>query len=312
MTTDLAVSAERSLKVPKEVLAADQLMVYTWLRSKRSPHTREAYEHDIVEFYRQVQKPLASVTLLDLQDYAEWLATVPLPKSDRLRETSTQRQMLYAVKSLLTFAQKQGYNPFNVGTALQPPQGKDTLAERILSVPQILNIIYEAKRSSSHRNYVMLLLLYASGIRCEELCNLQWRDCKENGESGQITVFGKERATRAVLLHPKAWQELQSIKPQPTDLEGYVFSSRQTTIRNGVPSRRLDESSVWKAVTKIAKRTGVYASPHFFRHAHATHTMGNVPQRVIQQTLGWKSPMTMMKYQHVLPGESSSLALKLL
>jgi len=302
--SDLVPVPQTPVDLPASVPVADHLAVRTWLRSKQSGHTRRAYARDIAVFYEQVGKSIAVVTLPDLQDYADWLH-VQHP------EVGTQRQMLYAVKSLLTFAKDQGYIPFNVGKALIPPKGKETLAERILSVTQIQNIIYEAKRGGNARDYAMLLLLYASGIRCEELCNLQWKDCKESGESGQITVFGKERETRAVLLHAKAWKALQAIRPENAGTDEYVFASRQTSLRGGIPSRRLSESRVWQIVSGIAAETGVHASPHFFRHAHATHSMNKVASRIIQETLGWKSPLTMMRYQHVMPGESSSLALDL-
>ena len=301
---DLIPTQQVHTQVPVSVPLVDHTAVRSWLRSKNSPHTRRAYAQDISLFYEKLGKPLAEVTLPHLQDYQDWVWF-------EYPEVATQRRMLYAVKSLLTFAQKQGYIPLNVGTAIQPPKGKDTLAERILSATQIQNIIYEAKRSGHQRDYVLVLLLYASGIRCEEVCNLQWKDCKENGESGQITVFGKERETRSVLLHQKAWIELQTIRTAPASEDEYVFSSRQTSIHDGITSKRLTEARVWQIVTSIAEKTGVHASPHFFRHAHATQAMGKVSQRIIQQTLGWKSPLTMMKYQHVMPNESSSLVLDL-
>lgn len=302
--TDLVPYRHRYTDVPAVVPSVDYTPVRSWLRSKRSPHTRKAYAQDITVFYQHVGKTISEVKLPDLQDYAEWL-WLEHP------EVATQRRMLYAVKSLLTFAQKQGYIQFNVGSALQPPKGKDTLAERLLSATQVQNILYEAKKSGHQRDYVLILLLYASGIRCEELCNLQWKDVKETPHGGQLTVFGKERETRSVLLHPKAYAELLALRTVSMQPDDYVFSSRQASIRGGIPSRRLTEARVWQIVTSIAEKTGVHASPHFFRHAHATQAMTKAPQRVIQQTLGWKSPLTMMRYQHVMPEESSSLSLDL-
>lgn len=293
-----------TVQVPVNVPRGDEIVILSWLRSKTSPHTKRAYQKNIEVFFSQVQKPLREITLTDLQDFSDWY-------KQKHPEVSTQRRMLYAVKSLFTFAQKQGYIPFNVGSAEIPPKGKDTLAERILTPAQVQNIIYEAQKSGNQRNYVLVLLLFASGIRCEEVCNLQWKDARETENGGQITVFGKERETRAVLLHPKAWQALLSICPENTNSDDYIFASRQTSIRQGLPSKRLTESRVWQIVSTIAEKTGVHASPHFFRHAHATQAMKKTPQRVIQQTLGWKSPLTMMRYQHVMPDESSSLALDL-
>jgi len=125
---------QRFTDAPAAVPLADHTAVRSWLRSKNSPHTRKAYAQDIAMFYERIGKPIAEVTLPDLQDYVDLLWFEAF-------EVSTQRRMLYAIKSLLTFAQKQGYIPFNVGSALQPPKGKDTLAERILTATQVQNII---------------------------------------------------------------------------------------------------------------------------------------------------------------------------
>jgi len=303
MRNDIIPSPSLTL-LPVNTPGSDMTAVRSWLRSKNSPHTKKAYVQDITVFYQQVGKSIGEVTLPDLQDYDEWIRCA-------YSSVDTQRRMLYVIKSLLTFAQKQGYIPFNVGSGLTPPKAKDTLAERILTPAQIQHIIYEAKKSGSQRNYVLILLLYASGIRCEELCNLQWKDAREQGDTGQITVFGKERETRAVLLHQKAWKALQTIKPDQDNPEAYIFATRQLSYHNGVSSYRMTEARVWQIVSRIARVAGIKASPHFFRHAHATHTMGKASQRVIQETMGWKSPMVMMRYQHVMPSESSSFALDL-
>ena len=44
-------------------------------------------------------------------------------------------------------------------------------------------------------------------------------------EGGQISVFGKGGKTRAVLLKPKVWQQLQSLKGEAPVVEP-IFPSR--------------------------------------------------------------------------------------
>jgi integrase/recombinase XerD len=139
-------------------------------------------------------------------------------------------------------------------------------------------MLYEAERSSNARDYLIILLLYGSGIRCAELCGLQWADVQETPQGGQITVLGKRNKTRAIALHPTAWNALQSFKPDTVSGDDYVFQSRQTSVRDGKPSRRLRESQVWRIVSTIAEKAGIRTddrnvSPHWFRHAHATHAM---------------------------------------
>src|SRR6266699_1108826 len=283
--------------VPLDSPGQDQTIIREWLRSKRSPHTRRAYGQDIATFYDCVRMPLAQVTLTDLQDYSDWLAsTYPEP--------STRARMLATVKSLLTFAKDTGYIPVNVGRALQLPQGKDKLAQRILSPAQLQRMLYVAETSGNKRNHVMLLLLYGSGIRCAELCTLQWCDVQETSAGGQITVLGKRQKTRSIALHPTVWLALTNYRPAEASPSEYVFQSRQAD--------RISSVQVWRLVSTIARQAGVKASTHWLRHAHATHAMEkNTPLKVIQETLGHADLRTPSRYQHVRPDVSSSLALDL-
>jgi integrase/recombinase XerD len=292
--------------------AQDETLIDTWIRTKRSMHTQHAYRRDIEAFYAFTGKRLSDVTLVDIQDYADHLRD-----SEKHYEPSSQARMLAAVKSLCTFAMDTGAVKFNVGKAQLLPEGKDKLAQRILSKKQVDRLLYEAERSSSARDYLMLLLLYGSGIRCAELCSLQWCDVLETHQGGQITVLGKRSKTRAIALHPTVWNALQAFRPGDVRADDYVFQSRQTSMRDGKPSRRLRESQVWRIVSRIAEKAGVrtaekHVSPHWMRHAHATHAMEkNTPLKVIQETLGHADLRTPAHYQHVMPEVSSSLALDL-
>lgn len=294
--------------VPFQQLASvphqDYTLIREWLRSKRSQHTQRAYVRHIGAFYVFVNnKPLASVTLTDLQDYADEL------KRLHADQPATQAQTLAAIKSVLTFGQKTGYLQYNVGAALQLPQGKDKLAERILEPAQLHRMIYESERSGNTRNHLMLLLLYGSGIRCSELCALQWKDVQANRETGQITVLGKRNKTRSIPLHVKIWTVLQTYKPEDAKPEDYVFQSRQTT--NGV--RYLTQARVWQIISGIAKSAGIAGvSPHWLRHTHATDALQRKASiKLVQETLGHTTLAVTGRYTHVRPEESSSTYLDL-
>lgn len=283
----------------------DTTLIDTWLRTNCSAHTQRAYWRDINAFYGFTGKRLADVTLVDIQAYCDELAS-------RGYEPSTQARMLAAVKSLCTFAKDTGAIGFNVGAAQPLPQGKDKLAQRILSQAQVQRMLYVAEKSGNTRNHMMLLLLYGSGIRCAELCNLQWSDVQETSQGGQITVLGKRQKTRSIALHPTVWRALQAYRSVEVSLDSYVIESRQLSRRRDKPSRRLSESQVWRIVSTIARQAGIKASTHWLRHAHATHAMEkNTPLKVIQETLGHADLRTPARYQHVSPETSSSLALDL-
>ena len=81
----------------------------------------------------------------------------------------------------------------------------------------------------------MLFWCYSirAGLRVSELCNLTWRNLQERDESGQVTVFGKGKKTRHVLLDTKTWDEVMSLKTEELGLDDYVFQSRQTWSAKG-------------------------------------------------------------------------------
>ena len=84
----------------------DEQLVSLWLHG-RSIHTQRAYLSDINRFMAHVQKGLHGITLGDIQAFADCLADDGL-------QPSSQHRVLAAVKSLITFAHKIGYLPFDV------------------------------------------------------------------------------------------------------------------------------------------------------------------------------------------------------
>jgi len=72
---------------------------------------------------------------------------------------------------------------------------------------------------------VLLRLLYAAGLRVDEIAHLAWRDLRERGDAGQVTAYGKGGKTRVVLLPAAVWRELVSIRDSaPPDAP--IFASR--------------------------------------------------------------------------------------
>ena len=273
---------------------SDDRLVELWLHG-RSPHTIRVYRADVEAFLAFVGRPLGQVTLGDLQAYADALADRGLAPASRSRKLS-------AVKSLLTFGQRTGYLPFNVGAAVNLPRPKDTLAERILTEREVRAML---KKERNPRNRALLLLLYAGGLRVSEVCALKWRDLQEREEAGQVTAFGKGGRTRVVLLPGGVWDELVAIRGEagPDDP---VFASRK--------GGHLQPRQVARIVNAAANRAGVDkpVSPHWLRHAHASHAMDHgAPVHLVQATLGHTSVATTGRYLHARPTDSSARYLRL-
>jgi integrase/recombinase XerD len=272
----------------------DAKLVELWLSLKTSPHTRRAYAAEAARFLGFIGKPLSWVTLADVQAWAAHLEQGNLQPASRSRAIT-------ALKSLLAFAQQTGYLPFNVGAAVKLRPHRDGLAQRILEESEVARLIEAAPEG---RNRVLLKLLYVSGVRVSEICGLRWCDALTRQEGGQITVFGKGGKTRTVLLKPRVWQQLLSIKGEAQAADP-VFRSRKG-------GGALDVSQVRRVVYAAAQKAGLEqkVSPHWMRHAHASHALDrSAPIHLVQATLGHASVATTGRYLHARPTESSSFYL---
>lgn len=279
------------MPVELSVIAPDGQLVDLWLNG-RSPHTQRAYRADIERFRARVGKPLALATLADLQAFAASFEN--LAPASRCR-------ILSAVKSLFAFGHRLGYLPFDVGRVLRLPPVRSRLAERILPEPDLHRIL---NLEPDGRNRAMLSLLYASGVRVSELCSLAWRDLQPNGDGGQVTVFGKGGVTCSIRIPASVWQQLLPLRGGDALPLDPVFCSRKK--KAGGWLRPL---AVLRMVRKAAARAGVDVpvSPHWFRHAHASHALDRgAPIHLVQATLGHASIATTGRYLHARPKDSSS------
>ena len=126
------------------------------------------------------------------------------------------------------------------------------------------------------------------------------------GNSGQVTVLGKGSKTRSILLPASLWVELMHLRGDATDKEP-VFRSRKSG-----HSGHLTRERVHQIVRAAANRASIKGnvSPHWLRHAHATHALERGAKiHLVAETLGHSSVTITGRYLHARPEDSSSLYL---
>ncbi|WP_321477678.1 tyrosine-type recombinase/integrase [uncultured Paludibaculum sp.] len=262
---------------------SDEQAIRLWLHGK-SAHSQRAYTSDIERLRSFVVRPLPQITLDDLQGFADSLADLA---------PASQKRTLAAAKSLITFSFKIGYSTFNVGAALTVRKPKNTLAERILSHEDITRII---EREDNPRNHAILRALYETGCRVSELCGLKWRDVQpRDGGLAQVTIFGKGGKTRHVLVSQRLHEELCRLRGS-SGTDAPVFPSKS--------GRALDQPAVFRVIQGAAKGAGIEqrVSPHWFRHAAASHALDNgAPISLVKEQLGHSSLEVTSVYVHARP-----------
>jgi integrase/recombinase XerD len=113
-----------------------------------------------------IGKPIRLAYLSDLQRYADSLEGSPASRARRL----------LTLKSLLSFAAKMGYTPFNVGAAIRPPRPDDRLAERILHERQVFALLDAV--ADHPRDHALIRLLYNGGLRVSETVGVKRNLCE--------------------------------------------------------------------------------------------------------------------------------------
>jgi integrase/recombinase XerD len=271
----------------------DEQIIEMWLYGK-SQTTQSAYYYDVTQFLELVNKPIRQIILLDLHKYGQFLV------EKNLKERSQQRK-LACIKSLLSFATKVGYLSFDVGKVLKLPKYKDDLANRILDESTIIKIIYSTKNL---RNHLFLKASYLLGARVSEVINLTWDDFSPSGEHVGVTLYGKGGKTRTILITNSFYEELLQLKAKNTMYPTrFVFISKKT-------KDRLSRMQAFRTVQKAVILAGLdqNISPHWFRHAHASHALAKgAPMPLIQRDLGHSSLAITGRYLHVKPTDGSGL-----
>ncbi len=285
--TTLARTTPATL-VPRQA-DTDTQVIDLWLRSQTSDNTRYAYARDIEQFLDHALVPIPQVTVRHLLDWGESLHGLA---------PNTVKRKLSSIKSLMTYAQKLGYCQFNPGAAVKLPKPKNTIAERILATEQVQAML---ECETDTRNAALLLLLYATGGRVSEVAGLKWRDvAAQKKGAGQVTLYGKGGKTRFVQLTPAQFATLLSLR-EGAATDAPVFRSKK--------GGSLQRAQVYVIVRNAARRVGIMedVSPHWLRHAHASHALDNgAPVHLVQSTLGHASLDTTTKYSHARPNDSSA------
>jgi site-specific recombinase XerD len=275
--TSSAIGDRRDRAAPDPARSDRRAAHALWLHGK-GPNTIRAYRRDLAAFRATIGKPIRLAYLGDLQRYADTLQGSP---------ASCARRLL-ALKSLLSFAAKMGYTPFNVGAAIRPPRPDDRLAERILHERQVFALLDAV--AEHPRDHALIRLLYNGGLRVSEAVGLVWRNLVD----GIANIRGKGGRARVVRLSRGTWAELQALRPADALGDDRVFP--------------MTAWNAWDRVRRAARKAGLEAlvSPHFLRHSHGTHALHRgADLATVRETLGHASLAPTGRYLHARPEKSS-------
>jgi integrase/recombinase XerC len=259
-----------------------------------SPHTVRAYDEDLSQLRGYLRSTLGrearpqDVDLLALRGFLAELHRLGLKKGTAARK-------LACLRSFFRYLCREGHLTTNPARLLLSPRREKRIpavlderqVERLLEAP--------GEGTAAVRARAILELLYASGMRCAELCSLDLDQLEP--ESRIVRVLGKGGKERLVLFGQRAAEALDrwlSVRAELRPRCEAVFLNA----RGG----RLSDRSVRSLVATRVRQTALAerCSPHTLRHSFATHLLTRgADLRAIQELLGHASLSTTQGYTHV-------------
>ena len=215
---------------------------------------------------------------------------------------STIARHTAAIRNFTAWATREGILASDPAALLSSPRGDQRLPSPLdeSDARALLNAARDeaaAGGASQIRNWAILELTYACGLRVSEVCALDISSL--NREALTVRVLGKGNKERVVPYGPPAADALDHwlVRGRPQlagERSGHALFL-------GDKGGRIDPRIVRSMVHKMAARAGVHdIAPHGLRHSTATHLLqGGADLRAVQEMLGHSSLSTTQRYTHV-------------
>ncbi len=207
---------------------------------------------------------------------------------------------LTTLRTFYGFLLREGCVGWDPAAILTSPRRPATLP-KYLNFEEVTRILGapDTNRPTGRRDKAMFELLYATGLRVSELCQVELSDL--NLELGVLRVMGKGGRQRVVPVGRYALAAIAS----------YLESSRPHLLRGRgcrylfVTARgdRMTRQAFWRLLIANGKKAGIFRrlTPHVLRHSFATHLLeGGADLRSVQTLLGHADISTTQIYTHVL------------
>ncbi len=249
------------------------------------------YSKDLAEFNEVVNKDLSKVSKDEIKDYLRVLF-------ERSNKNSSVARKISTLKSFYKYMKNEGFMNVNPATNIKYPK-KEKLLPKFVTQND-LDVILDVSKVGSFgdRNYLIIELMYSTGVRVSELVNIKLSDIDFSRR--QIRIMGKGSYERFVFYGERASKAIDKyIKGLRNDLLKEKKSDYLILNKDG---NKITTRGIAKILDGVIKETSVRSnvSPHTLRHSFATHLLDSgCDLRSVQEMLGHKNINSTEVYTHV-------------
>lgn len=271
-------------------------------------NTIAAYRRDLTDYCGFLSRRNTGPTAAGREQVTQYLAFLD---AEGIAASSSARK-LSAIRQFHKFLAADAVRGDDPTRIIASPKARRGLP-KVLSIAEIDRLLVtaeteieapdlsDAARAMAGRLYLLLELLYATGMRVSELVELKRAAVMR--DASFLTIRGKGGKERIVPLTDRARDAVKAyLGRQEPGI--WLFPA-------GGESGHLSRQVFARELKGLAARAGIgvaRVSPHVLRHAFASHLLaGGADLRVVQTLLGHSDISTTQIYTHVLDEKLKSL-----
>ncbi len=278
-------------------MIVDEFIKYLKIERNYSKYTLKNYELDIIDFVNFCSDNNLNIYKVKYTDIKKYLINI---YNKKYKATSISRK-ISALRAFYKYLYDKELVDKNIFKYISLPKKEKRLPKYITNtdVDDIFNIP-NINTPIGQRNRLILELLYGTGIRVSELCNIKLQDI--NYEERSIRILGKGSKER-IVLYGKPCEEI--LKKYIEDGRNLLLNGKNNNYlivgmnkkEKGITTRSI-ELIIDDIIKKAALNKNV--TPHTLRHTFATHLLNEgCDILIVKELLGHSSLDTTGIYTHV-------------
>lgn len=246
-------------------------------------NTLEAYARDLGELARHLgDAEVEDVRRIDPSHVLDFVVSA----SRRGKSARSSARQLSAMRGFFRFLVRERAVVSDPTELVERPRLARKLP-RVLSYDEVERLLAAPPEDTARgiRDSAMIHLMYASGLRVSELCDLELGEL--DLRVGTVSPLGKGGKRRVVPVGQIALERIERyvalvrVYNKGAEREKYLFLSPR--------GKRFTRQGLWKLLKAYARVCGITTpiSPHKLRHSFATHLLrGGADLRAVQAMLG--------------------------
>lgn len=270
---------------------------YLNIERNYSNYTIKNYLIDITEFItycNNFNKNYLNIKYTDIKSYLTHLY-------EKKYKSTTISRKISALRTFYAFLYDKNIVDKNVFEYITLPKKEKRLPKYLSNddIDEIFKII-DISTPLGIRNRLILELLYGSGLRVSELCNIKLSDIDFSNKS--IRIIGKGKKERIVYYGEPCKRIIDLYLNGTRDEILGKNKNEYLIIGNKKSNKSLSVRSVELILNNIIESTSLNkkASPHTLRHTFATHLLNEgCDILIVKELLGHSSLDTTGIYTHI-------------